>query len=109
VYLQQNAFDPVDASTSAERQRYVFDAILKIMIAEYRISNNDEARSFMNQLRQLFLDWNGTEWKSAKFHTIESELFRMVTEKSGEGAQELDERLRELFPVKTAASAGGRE
>jgi V/A-type H+-transporting ATPase subunit A len=109
VYLQQNAFDPVDASTSAERQRYVFDVILKIMIADYRINNNDEARSFMNQLRQLFLDWNGTEWKSEKFHTIESELFRMVTEKSGSSTQDLDERLRELFPVKTAAAAGGQE
>jgi V/A-type H+-transporting ATPase subunit A len=109
VYLQQNAFDPVDASTSAERQRYVFDTILRLLSTDYTISNNDEARSFMNQLRQLFLDWNGAEWKSEKFFDIEKELYRLAADKSGLKKHELDERLNELFPSRPAAAVGKQE
>jgi V/A-type H+-transporting ATPase subunit A len=109
VYLQQNAFEPVDAATPAERQRYVFDAILRMLITDYSICDNNEARSFINQLRQLFLDWNCTEWKSPQFFGIEEELYRLVTEKSGLGKLDLDERLKELFSSRPEVSIERQE
>jgi V/A-type H+-transporting ATPase subunit A len=102
VYLQQNAFDPVDAATTAERQRYVFDALLKILITDYEINDNAEARSFMNQLRQKFLDWNGAEWKSEDFFRIEKELFALVTLKCKQKPEDLNERLGQMFPLVSA-------
>ncbi|MBN1524528.1 MAG: V-type ATP synthase subunit A [Spirochaetales bacterium] len=97
VYLQQNAFDPVDAATGAERQRYVFDVLLMIMVTHFSISANDDARNFINSLRQKFLDWNGAEWKSDKFKKIEHELRAMVYEKAHETKENIDDRLKSLF------------
>lgn len=74
VYLQQNAFDPVDAATPAERQRYVFDVLLEILHTEFTFSTKEEARSFFNGLRQKFLDWNGAQWESDDFKRMETEL-----------------------------------
>ena len=82
VYLQQNAFDPVDAATSAERQRYVFDLLLGILEAELDLKRKDDARSFFAQLRQRLLDLNGAEWDSDEFRRLEKEIGEMVGSKT---------------------------
>jgi V/A-type H+-transporting ATPase subunit A len=97
VYLQQNAFDPVDAATSAERQRYVFDILLQILMTDYKIENNDDARSFVNQLRQKVLDWNGAEWKSENFFKIEKELLDLVKEKGVQSEGDIEEKMQKIF------------
>jgi V/A-type H+-transporting ATPase subunit A len=97
VYLQQNAFDPVDAATSAERQRYVFDVLLKILMIDYELEDNDKARSFINQLRQKFLDWNGIEWKSDNFYKIEKELLALVKEKGVQSEDDIEEKMQKMF------------
>ncbi len=82
AYLQQNAFDPVDAAVSTERQRHVFDLLFKILSAKLNLSSKEEARSFFYHLRQKFLDYNGAEWRSDEFFTIERELEEMLSEKN---------------------------
>lgn len=82
VYLQQNAFDPVDASVSAERQQHVFDVIFTILTSKLDFAAKDEVRDFFNQLRQKFLDYNGAEWQSDDFASLENEIRSMVEEKS---------------------------
>lgn len=74
VYLQQNSFDPVDNSVSKERQDHIFNLMLKILTASLSLSSKDDARSFFNQLRQRFLDYNGTEWQSKEFNDLEKEI-----------------------------------
>ncbi len=74
VYLQQNAFDPVDAATPANRQRYVFDVILEVMKTDLELADKDAARTFFNGLRQKCLDWNSMEWESDDFKNAESEI-----------------------------------
>ncbi len=59
VYLQQNSFDPVDATVSVSRQKEVFSVLESILKADFELGDKKEARTFFNQLRQLFLDWNG--------------------------------------------------
>jgi V/A-type H+-transporting ATPase subunit A len=92
VYLQQNAFDPVDAAVSAERQRHVFGVMFDILTAKLDMKAKDEVRSFFNSLRQKFLDYNGSEWNSDDFKSLENEIRGMVEEKSvgiEHGAQHL--------------------
>lgn len=81
VYLQQNSFDPVDAAVGVERQTYVFKLLFEVIASTYDLSQKDEARTWFNQLRQLFLDYNGSEWKSEDFEKHESAIRKMLEEK----------------------------
>lgn len=83
VYLQQNAFDPIDAATTAERQRYLFEIQLRVLRAPLAIGDKDEARSFFAQLRQKSLDLNGAEWESEAFHGLERDIDGMLAARSG--------------------------
>ena len=63
VYLQQNGFDPVDAATGEERQKYVFSKIVNdILKKKFNFTDKDEARKFFYNLRHLFVDWNYKAW-----------------------------------------------
>jgi V/A-type H+-transporting ATPase subunit A len=97
VYLQQNAFDPVDAATTAERQRYVFDLLLKILITDYNLEDNESARSYFNKLRQLFLDWNGKEFKSKEFKKIEQDLYKMIGQKAKQSMEKIEQNFKNCF------------
>ena len=59
VYLQQNSFDPVDASVSPKRQRSMFKLVLEILGASLELRDKESARSWFYELRQTFLDMNG--------------------------------------------------
>ena len=59
VYLQQNSFDPVDASVSPDRQRRTFLLVLRILGASLKMTNKEDARSWFYEMRQSFLDLNG--------------------------------------------------
>ncbi len=74
VYLQQDAYDPVDACTSLERQRYVFSKVSSILKTEFSFEEKEEARHFFLELTQLFKDWNPCEWHSEEFKKIEAKI-----------------------------------
>jgi len=74
VYLQQNSFDPVDASVIVERQEYLFNLLFKIIGSNFKLNSKKEVRSYFNEIRQKFLDWNNVEFKSERFEQIESEI-----------------------------------
>lgn len=74
VYLQQNAFDKVDAATSPERQKYVMGKIESILKTEFSFDNKEEARTFFYDLRQNVIDWNYLEWNSDAFKKQEDEI-----------------------------------
>ena len=59
VYLQQNSFDPVDYAVPPQRQEESFRILYDILTSEFDLADKSEARSFFNQVRQAFLDWNG--------------------------------------------------
>ncbi|MDR1429642.1 MAG: V-type ATP synthase subunit A [Spirochaetaceae bacterium] len=82
VYFQQNSFDAVDAAVSPERQDYTFTIILEILGSRFSFGDKNEARSWFNRLRQRFLDYNGSEWKSERFAAMEKEIRAAVAEKS---------------------------
>jgi V/A-type H+-transporting ATPase subunit A len=82
VYFQQNSFDAVDAAVSPERQKYVFAKLLAIMASKFSFNDKNEARTWFNRLRQKFLDFNGSEWKSERFSGFEKEIDDAVSERS---------------------------
>lgn len=91
VYLQQNAFDPVDAAVGVERQRHVFDLLFHILGSTLKLDSKESARNFFYQLRQLFIDYNSSEWESDGFNSLEKEirdLFESVSEGLERSAEE---------------------
>ena len=83
VYFQQNSFDAVDANATVERQKYDLDKLISILGSEFALSEKDEARSYFNQLRQKFIDWNYTEFESDEFKKLEKEIDDLYASKSG--------------------------
>lgn len=83
VYLQQNAFDKVDAAVGTDRQRHVFELLYEILGSRIRIDNKEEARNFFYQMRQKFLDYNSAPWDSDEFRKLESELRDLLKNVSG--------------------------
>ena len=74
VYLQQNAFDEVDAATIEERQKYVFHVLHEIIGSEFNFENKDAARRFFQGLRQVFIEWNSSEWQTENFKKQENQI-----------------------------------
>ena len=82
VYLQQDAFDAIDGSTPADRQRHVFGVIGDILQTELTFDEKEEARRFFHQLAQLVRDWNVMEIEDDEFKSTEAKLMAMVAEVS---------------------------
>ena len=82
VYFQQNSFDAVDAAVKPERQIYVFNKLLNVLASQFQFTDKNEARSWFNKLRQKFLDYNGCEWKSERFVSLESEIEKTIQDHS---------------------------
>jgi V/A-type H+-transporting ATPase subunit A len=62
AYLQQNAFDDVEAATSRDRQCFVFDKVLEVIDANFGFTSKDEARQVLMKISSLFRDWNYAPW-----------------------------------------------
>ena len=74
VYLQQNAFDEVDAATIEERQKYVFHILHEIIGSEFNFENKGAVRKFFQGLRQVFIEWNSSEWQTENFKKQENQI-----------------------------------
>ena len=81
VYLQQNAFDPVDAAVNTERQRYMFDLLLQVLTAKLDLADKAQARTYFYQLRQKFLDLNSTPWNTDSMKSTEKEIRKILEDK----------------------------
>ena len=82
VYLQQDAYHDVDGASSAERQRYVFDRIHRMLRCKMSFDDKDGARRFFQRLTQTTRDWNRLEQQSTEFWQIEQQIEQMLAEVS---------------------------
>ncbi len=92
VYMQQNAFDEVDQAVSVDRQRHIFATMMKILAAKFSVESKEEARHYFNELRQKFLDYNGSEWMSEGFKAVENDLEQLISQRHA-GNDETGEKL----------------
>ena len=74
VFLQQDAFDEVDASTPLERQQETLDRIFKLLDREYSFSDKTEARSYFVRLTGLFKNLNYTAADSPEYQRLLEEI-----------------------------------
>jgi len=82
VYLQQNAFDPVDAATSPERQQRMFAMVERVLQSRFSFASKEEARSFFYELRQSFIDWNYLAADTEAHRQQEEKIIRQIEERS---------------------------
>ena len=80
VFLQQDAYDEVDGATSAERQQYVFNVLVKIFKADITLKDKNEARKFFHMLTQTTKDWNRIRMETDEFKSIQKKIEDMVAE-----------------------------
>jgi V/A-type H+-transporting ATPase subunit A len=73
-YLQQNAFDDVDAATPRERQVYVFDKILQVLELDLDFETKEQARHTLVEVSDRFRNWNYAAMDSEEFKRIEGEI-----------------------------------
>ena len=69
-YLQQNAFDKVDAATPADRQQFVFDKIAEVTDLDFDFDDKTQARHIMVQIGDLFRNWNFAEFNGDEYNKI---------------------------------------
>lgn len=82
VYLQQNAFDEVDAACPPDRQAHVFEKVHGVLLKEFAFENKDQARDFFYQLRQAFVDWNYIPGNTEEFNKQEEKINSLIEEYS---------------------------
>ncbi|GHU26549.1 V-type ATP synthase alpha chain [Spirochaetia bacterium] len=92
VYFQQDSFNEVDSAVNPERQKHIFALVLKILASQCAFTDKNEARGWFNRLRQKFLDYNGSVWKSEKFGSLEKEIEDTVAERS-QGIEKAAEKI----------------
>ncbi len=69
-FLQQNAFDPVDAASPADRQIFIFDKIFDILKLDFDFEDKEQARETFVQVSALFRNWNYAATDSDEYTKI---------------------------------------
>ncbi|TVQ24964.1 MAG: V-type ATP synthase subunit A [Spirochaetaceae bacterium] len=92
VYLQQNAFDMVDAAVDTERQRFAFAMLFTLLTRKLSFAAKEEARSWFAELRQRFIDFNGAKWQGDEFNRLHKEIVSTIEARTA-GTEENAEQL----------------
>ena len=80
VYLQQDAYNDIDAACSADRQKYVVECVYKILETPMSFTDKDSARAFFLKLTQTTKDWNRVAFDSEEFKNLEKQISDSVAE-----------------------------
>ncbi len=74
VYLQQDAFDEVDVSTSPERQVDNFLRLKHLIDYDYDFKDKEAARNYFTRLTGIFKNLNYSAWGSQDYQKYTREL-----------------------------------
>ena len=80
VFLQQDAFDPVDVSAPAERQRELFDLIMRAAETDFAFSDKETARRAFTAMTDLGKNLNYAADASPERARLKAELEAMIAE-----------------------------
>jgi len=79
-FLQQDAFDKIDATTPIERQKYMLDLILGICDRSFSYEDFEECRGFYKNVINTIRQMNYSEFKSEQFNKYLNELNKTLDE-----------------------------
>jgi len=82
IYLQQDAFDDVDASTPLERQVSSIALVHWIVTREYRFEDKDTARGYFTRISSLFRNLNYARADSAEYAALQTQIEALVNASS---------------------------
>ena len=82
VFLQQDAFDEVDASMPIERQQESFQILKRLIQREYRFNDKDEAREFFTRLTGLYKNFNYAVPESPEYQRYNQEIEELAAKYS---------------------------
>ena len=78
VYLQQDAFDDVDASMPRERQVESFRLVKEIAEATFAFDRRDAARDFFTRLTGTYRNWNYAATGSPDYTRLLGEIRSLI-------------------------------
>jgi V/A-type H+-transporting ATPase subunit A len=78
VYLQQDAFDPVDVSVPLERQRMTFLKIYHLVQRAYHFTDKKAAREYFTRLTSLLKNFNYTAESSPDYQMLQQEINQLA-------------------------------
>lgn len=81
VILQQDSFDPIDCNCSMERQKDMFNKIMKICKSEFSHKDFEECSSFYKQVINLYRQMNYSKYKSEEFEKYFKEVTELIASK----------------------------
>ena len=74
AFLQQDAFDAIDALCPLERQKFMLDLILELCDQHFEFENFDECRVYFKDLINTLRQMNYTKFQSPEFNAYEQQL-----------------------------------
>ncbi|MEM6536460.1 MAG: V-type ATP synthase subunit A [Pseudomonadota bacterium] len=74
AYLQQDAFDSVDASASGSRQKLVFNKMYEIIMRTYAFTDKEAARDYFTQMTRLWRNFHYAAARSPDYDRIINEI-----------------------------------
>jgi V/A-type H+-transporting ATPase subunit A len=78
AYLQQDAFDEVDANMPRERQLASFRLLKKLLAAEFKFQDKDAARDFFIRITGLYKNWNYSRADSPDYERFMTEIEQLA-------------------------------
>lgn len=79
-FLQQDAFDKTDCYSPIERQKYMFELILKITDSQFNFSGFEEIQDYFKNIINIIKQMNYCEFKSQKFFDYKNKLDALLME-----------------------------
>ncbi len=86
-FLQQNAFDEVDAATSKERQIFMFDKILAILGLDFDFDTKEQARAAMVKVSDLFRNLNYSAEGTDEYKSFLADIDAFIANRGVETAE----------------------
>ena len=80
VFLQQDAFDSVDAAVPRERQLESFALLKGLIDSEFEFQGKEEARTFFTRLTNLYKNWNYSAPDSPDFNRYRQEIIDLANQ-----------------------------
>jgi V/A-type H+-transporting ATPase subunit A len=88
VYLQQDAFDKVDATMPRARQLESFELLQRLVGADYRFEDKDQARDYFTRLTGLYKNWNYSASDSPDYQGYRKQIEALLSQYAGTRADD---------------------
>lgn len=79
AFLQQDAFDDVDALCPMERQKYMLDLILNICDRTFEFEDFEQCRNFFKQMINVLRQMNYSKFDSEQFKDYQQQLSKLLS------------------------------